>query len=64
VADFPNGTPRMFDYSKSHHEHLETMRRERALMIEQIGQSQEAISESQDLLRRLDEFLPKAEQKP
>jgi hypothetical protein len=36
---------RMFDYSKSHNEHLETMRRERALLIEQIRQSQEAISE-------------------
>jgi hypothetical protein len=47
----------MFDYSKSHREHLETMRRERALLIEQIRQSKETIAESQDLLRRFDEVL-------
>jgi hypothetical protein len=54
----------MFDDSKSHHEHLETMRREQALLMEQIRQTKETIAESQELLRRLDEFLPEAEQNP
>jgi hypothetical protein len=53
----------MFDDSKSHHEHFETMRREHVLLMEQIRLSQETIAESQELLRRLDEVLPKAEQK-
>jgi hypothetical protein len=54
----------MFHDFKSHHEHLETMRQERALLMEQIRQSQETIAESQELLRRLNEILLKAEQQP
>jgi hypothetical protein len=53
----------MFDDSKSHHEHMETLRREHALLVEQIRQSEETIAESLELLGRLEEVLPKAEQK-
>jgi hypothetical protein len=54
----------MFNCCKLHHERLEIMRRERALLMEQIRQSQEAVAESQELLRRFDEVLPKPEQEP
>jgi hypothetical protein len=64
MAHFPTSTPRTFDVSKSHHEHLETMRREQTLLMEQIRQTKETIAESQELLRLLDEVLPIAEQKP
>jgi hypothetical protein len=45
-------------------EYLETIRRERETLLLQIKDSQATIARSQELIRRLDELLAKAERKP
>lgn len=40
---------------------VESLRRDRELLLEQIRRSQETIARSQDLLKRIDELLAKAE---
>jgi hypothetical protein len=43
---------------------IAAIRRDRASLIEQIRQSQETIERSRALLRRIDEILAKAGEKP
>jgi hypothetical protein len=45
-------------------EYLEAIRRERGVLLQQIKDSQATIARSQELIRRLDELLAKAEPKP
>jgi hypothetical protein len=42
---------------------LDTLRRERELLIAKIRESEETIARSQDLLRRIDAFIARAEEK-
>ena len=54
----------MRDDTQSFREHLDAMRRERGWLMQQIKESQATIARSQELIRRVDELLAKAERKP
>jgi len=43
---------------------IDALRRDRAVLVEKIKESQETIERSQALLKRMDEILAKAGEKP
>jgi vacuolar-type H+-ATPase subunit I/STV1 len=52
------------DLARSAKEEIEAVRRNRERLAQQIRKSQETIARSQELLRRIDDMLAKAGQKP